>query len=189
MHFFSQFFSSSTKHHAHDVYAALVTQARKPVLYMTCGIPDTLDGRFDAILLHLFLLQRRLKELATHEAATLGRHIQEAFISDMDRGLRELGVGDTGVSHRIRKMASALLGRIASYDAAWGDEKAFRDALTRNLYRGNHPTGAQLDALMQQLRQVADCLHSWNSQNIPFTPTHAINNSLAPSEKSAVDAL
>jgi len=141
------------KRRAHEAYAALVAQARNPVLYTQCGIPDTLDGRFDAIILHLFLFQRGQHDIR------LVRRVNEAFVADMDRSLREMGVGDTGIGRRMKKMGQALMGRLQAYQEAWGNETAFREALTRNVYRGAETSPVQMEALLHYLSQATN--NSW----------------------------
>ncbi len=113
-------------------YIALVAAARNPFFYTTLKVPDTLDGRFDMIVLHLFLLQHRLRDETAHTDFALS--LSEAFVRDLDRNLRELGVADTGVSHRIKKMGKAYHGRLQAYSAALVDRTALCAALARNLY-------------------------------------------------------
>lgn len=125
---------SPLKQQANVVYLAVVAQARKAFLYEGYGVPDTVDGRFDAILLHLFLLMHRLKENAP-ETNALSQSILECFVADMDRNLREMGVTDTGVGKRMKQMGSALFGRLKSYEQAAGDAPAMATALHRNLFR------------------------------------------------------
>lgn len=113
-----------------DTYIALVAAARNPFFYTDLQVPDTIDGRFDLIVLHLFLLQLRL--LAAEPE--FGQFLSETFFRDMDRSLREMGVADTGVSKRIKKMGKAYHGRLQAYSAAMDDENALCSALARNLY-------------------------------------------------------
>lgn len=113
-----------------DSYIALVEQARNPFFYEMLGVPDTLDGRFEMIVLHLFLLQHRL----LGEDAEFARVLSELFVADMDRSVRELGVADTGVRYRIKAMGKAYHGRLQVYSAALGDGETLRGALARNLY-------------------------------------------------------
>ena len=115
---------------ARDTYIALVAQARHPFFYESLGVPDTLDGRFELIVLHLYLLQQRL----LGRAEEFHRQIGELFFMDMDSSLRELGVADSGVRHRIKAMAKAYHGRLQAYTSATGDPQAMRHALARNLY-------------------------------------------------------
>src|SRR5271156_4707651 len=85
-----------SKQQAHDAYLAIVAQSRDPVFYTDWHVPDTLDGRFDVIVLHMFLA------LTAHEKdAEFCRALSEFFFADMDRSLREMGVGDTGVGKRV----------------------------------------------------------------------------------------
>lgn len=124
-------------------YIALVAAARNPFFYESLKVPDSIDGRFELIVLHLFLLQDRL----LGEPA-FAQFLSEAFFNDLDANLREMGVADTGVSHRIKRMGKAYHGRLQVYAAALNDPEAMRAALARNLY-GTVAEGdvAQLDRM------------------------------------------
>lgn len=122
---------------SHTAYIALVMRARNPFFYEVLGVPDTIDGRFELILLHLFLLQHRLlQETGTpaKAAENFSRELGELFFADMDRSLREIGVADTGVRYRIKAMAKAYHGRLQVYTAAIGAREALKTALARNVY-------------------------------------------------------
>jgi cytochrome b pre-mRNA-processing protein 3 len=121
---------------AQDMYIACVRQARNPFFYEQLKVPDTIDGRFDMVVLHLFLLLRPLK----HEKL-LGEAMVDAFFADMDRNLREMGVGDPSVGKRIRKMVDAFYGRLAAYETAWQDDATLKTALYRNIYAENADAG------------------------------------------------
>lgn len=118
---------------ADATYIALVAQSRNSFFYTDMAVPDTIDGRFEMIVLHLFLLQHRL--LADAPATSeFARELGEAFIDDMDRSVREFGVADTGVGKRIKRMGRAYNGRMQVYANALEDATALRAALSRNLY-------------------------------------------------------
>jgi cytochrome b pre-mRNA-processing protein 3 len=120
---------------AHRLYAALVEQARNPIFYRDLSVPDTVDGRFDLIVLHTFLIVRRVRSIPNGGVA-LGQAIFDVMMADMDQGLRVLGVGDLGVGRRIKTMTKAFMGRCQAYDAAWnGGPEAMAGALTRNVFR------------------------------------------------------
>lgn len=117
------------------LYGAIVAAGRHPLPYAEWQVPDTLDGRFDMIALHLFLVLDRLK--GGH--GEFRQHLVDTFFEDMDRSLREMGVGDISVGKKVRKMAESFYGRVAAYDKAitmGGD--GLQDALARNIY----PDGA-----------------------------------------------
>ncbi len=146
---FRRFFAAPDPGTALPTYIALVERARKPFFYETLGVPDTLDGRFELIVLHLFLLQHRLRAEAP-ATEDFARRLAELFFADMDRSVRELGVADTGVRYRIKAMAKAYHGRLQAYTASLEDTEALRTALARNLY------GTVTEGDVQMLVQAAD---------------------------------
>src|SRR5687767_4178845 len=116
---------------AEELYAAAVAQARRPEFYASLGVPDTIDGRFELVALHTFLVLRRLK--GQGQAAEAGQALVDLFIQDMDASLRELGAGDLGVGRKVKAMAQAFYGRIAAYDSGLaGSAATLEAALRRN---------------------------------------------------------
>lgn len=138
---------------AHKLYVTASDQSRAPQLYELYQIPDTLDGRFDSLILHVFLILHRLRSQG-EEALELSHEIVEVLVGDMDRTLRELGIADVGVSKRVKRMLQAFYGRIGAYDAglAEGDD-ALAERLTRNVYRGAPPGAAELAGLAAYVRR------------------------------------
>ncbi len=134
------------------LYGAAVAAARLPVLYQALGVPDTLDGRFDCVGVHVALLIRRLRALPAQEAGrraaqragpALAQAVFDAMFSDMDTTLREFGL-DLGVGKRVRAMWEAFHGGALAYDGPLeaGDVGALAEALERNVWRGAAPEGA-----------------------------------------------
>ena len=118
------------------LYQAIVAQSRTADFYTRYGVPDNLDGRFEMIALHTFLVLNRLKR-DNPRAAPLAQALYDVFFVDMDESLREMGAGDLGVGKKVKRMAEAFSGRIAAYDeglSAAGDDDALDGALRRNLY-------------------------------------------------------
>jgi cytochrome b pre-mRNA-processing protein 3 len=150
----AQFFSPDPLHvQANELYIACVAQARNPFFYTELKVPDTIDGRFDMVVLHVFLLLRSLKQ-----EPALAEEIVDAFFADMDRNLREMGVGDPSVGKRVRKMLDALYGRIAAYEAAWQDDAALGEALLRNVYAGEAEP-SHVSQLAEYVRRSAQAVH------------------------------
>jgi cytochrome b pre-mRNA-processing protein 3 len=114
------------------LYAAAVEQARTPALYADFGTPDTVEGRFEQVALHVWLVMRRLKGEAG--AKKVNQRLMDAMFQNMDDSLRELGVGDLSVAKKIRKLAENFYGRIGAYEAALKPDAA-PDALARALGR------------------------------------------------------
>jgi cytochrome b pre-mRNA-processing protein 3 len=121
-----------------SVYEAIVALARQPVLYTDLAVPDTLDGRFDMIILHADAVVAHMQAGDDDDQEFAQNLIDEVF-RDMDRSLREMGVGDMGVGKRVKKMATVYYGRADAYARArsQGDDDHLADAILRNVYAGN----------------------------------------------------
>jgi cytochrome b pre-mRNA-processing protein 3 len=118
------------------LYAAIVAAARQPKFYSEWKVPDTLDGRFDMMVLHVFLVIDRLRAFGA-EANELKQALTDRFFAEMDSALREVGVGDLVVGKKVRKMAEAYFGRATAYAKALTEgNAAMQDALTRNVFAG-----------------------------------------------------
>lgn len=139
------------------LYAAAVAQARQPAFYAGCGVPDTPTGRFDLIVLHAFLLLRRLN--AEPEGRPLAQAFCDAVVEDMDRNLREMGIGDLSVGKKVKKLMQGFYGRLRAYETAFGaDDLTLVSALKRNIYGNGTPAEAQLDTLTAYIRREAERL-------------------------------
>ena len=155
---------------ARALYERVVAQARQPGFYRDCGVPDSVDGRFELIALHAFLVLRRLKSDPA-DAGELGQALFDVMFQDMDQSLRELGAGDLGVGPRVKRMAQGLYGRIAAYEdglsgPAPGREADLEAALRRNLYGTVSAEPEQVRAMAAYLRAAAEALTRWNPADI-----------------------
>jgi cytochrome b pre-mRNA-processing protein 3 len=115
---------------AESLYGEIVAAARQADFYNTLGVPDTVDGRFDMIVLHMYLVLNRLKG---DSLAAIRQDLTDVFFKDMDRSLREMGAGDLSVGKKVRKMAEAFFGRIKAYEEA-SDENKMTSAIARNVF-------------------------------------------------------
>jgi cytochrome b pre-mRNA-processing protein 3 len=155
----ASYFRRNGRHAAvHASYAGIVARAREPLFFAAWGVPDTLDGRFEVLALHAFLVLNRLK---TDHAATAA-HAQalfDAMFADLDRGLREMGVGDLSVGRQVKAMARGFYGRIVAYgQGLGGDDATLRAALRRNLFGTVTPAEGQIDAAAAYVRRQAAAL-------------------------------
>ncbi|MBM3482655.1 MAG: hypothetical protein FJX66_05080 [Alphaproteobacteria bacterium] len=168
---------SPLKDQAHDLYVAAVRQARQEPFYAACGVPDTLDGRFDLIVLHVFLLLRGLKK-GGEAGQRLGQAVLEVMFDDMDQNLREMGVGDLSVGKKVKAMARAFYGRSQAYGDALepgAAADALEQALDRNVYGRQAPRPPQLAALAAYVRAAADIAlkapyETVSAEGIPYPP-------------------
>ena len=128
------------------IYGMIVAQAREPWFYRELGVSDTVNGRFDMLLLHLWLLLRQLKQIGEATGASqeqpsqglLSQGLIDRFCSDMDHNLRELGTSDLKVPKKMQEFGRAFYGRAAAYDRALAaGSEALALALDKNIYNGS----------------------------------------------------
>jgi cytochrome b pre-mRNA-processing protein 3 len=142
------------------LYGAIVAQARAPAFYRVYGVPDTVNGRLEMIMLHAVLLLARL-ETESAPIREAGQRLFDDFCRDMDASMREMGVGDLAVPKKMRRIADAFFGRQSAYRAALAEpgEQPLAAALARNVFAGStEPHGpAQLAAYVREAaRRLAD---------------------------------
>jgi cytochrome b pre-mRNA-processing protein 3 len=143
-----------------QLHGKIVAAARHPALYAELGAPDTLDGRFEMIALHAGLLMRRLTE-APGLGADLAQEVADCVFRHFDDGLRELGVGDTSVPKRMKKLAEAFYGRNKAYAAglAEASDDLLMRALARNVFGAPEIVEAPgAAALARYVREICEAL-------------------------------
>jgi len=146
----SIFRRNSGKRHVEAIYTAIMAAARRPILYEDYGVADTLDGRFDMVILHAFLVMERLKG-GDSAAQAFSQELADQIFQEMDHAFREMGVGDLSVGKRVRKLAEIFYGRTGVYaPAILAGETELAEALRRNVY----PEGTQPEALQGLVRYV-----------------------------------
>jgi cytochrome b pre-mRNA-processing protein 3 len=152
---------SSRNRTIRDVYGAIVAQARSPAFYAGYGVPDTVQGRFDLIVLHLVLLLDRLGQTA-RSGRGIGQELFDVFCRDLDDNLREMGVGDLAVPKQMRRFAEAFYGRQAAYLAALAvpDGRELEKALARNIF---HDAGGKSPARLA--RYARETLRRFSGQD------------------------
>ncbi len=123
-------------------YGAVVAQARAPALYAALGVPDSVTGRFEMVVLHTVLVIERLRREGEPGTA-LGQLVFDDFCKDMDQSLRELGFGDMAVPKRMKKLGESFYGRAEAYGRTLADKAGLAEAIARNVFPdGAAPAGA-----------------------------------------------
>lgn len=140
-------------------YAEITRAARSPRFYEEMGVPDTVMGRFEMISVHLILYLRRTGA-AGAAAKGIAQDIVDAFFEDVDHSIRELGIGDTSVPKRMKKLARMFYGRAQSYGMALDadDRPGLVAALKRNIYPDHGDTAPSMQALADWLFGAAQAL-------------------------------
>ena len=128
---------------ATKLYGSVVAQARRPQFYTAGGVPDTMEGRFELLVLHLALLIDRLRDLDGSQD-DLAQALTSRFVSDIDDNYREIGIGDTAVPRKVKKAAGVLYDRTLQYRALSeaGDRPALAAGFGEHVLRGAPASGA-----------------------------------------------
>lgn len=151
---------------AHQAFVLLVDQSRHPLFFTDFQVPDTLDGRFELMSLHMVLLLRRLKDVPASDplfshVRQFGQALYDTFFQDIDLSLREMGVGDMGIGRRVKQMVQAFHGRIEAYEipSTWdqGGEALLKEAVTRNLYGTCAPSPVAVEGMVNYVK------HTWSA--------------------------
>jgi cytochrome b pre-mRNA-processing protein 3 len=151
----------STRGTIETIYGMIVTQAREPLFYRDLAVSDTVNGRFDLLILHLWMVLRRLRP--TEGGVELAQALFDRFCEDMDANLREMGVGDLAVPKRMQAFGAAFYGRAAAYDLALtqGPEQ-LSQALCKNVFNG-----AQVENARRLAAYVEAVVTSLSAQDDP----------------------
>ena len=147
------------------LFARVAEASRRPALYLAGGIPDTFEGRFEALTLHAFLVMRRLRALPA-PAADLAQEFVDACFAYLELGFRNGGISDIAVPKRMKKIGQSFYGRVGAYEAALdqAEPAALVEALRRNASpgegalvladymrrAGSHLAGLDLDAILAE---------------------------------------
>ncbi|MBH87981.1 MAG: hypothetical protein CMJ12_02350 [Pelagibacterales bacterium] len=147
-------------------YNNIVILARNKNLYIEGGVPDTLDGRFELIILHCHLFVKRLLEASSQEKQ-FAQEIIDYMFKDFDRSLREIGVGDLSVGKKIKFMVSSYYGRANTYqNALIKGGKTLDDALKKNLYGTNTPNEIEIKYIKIYIDNLTKYLASLKNEEI-----------------------
>ena len=148
------------------LYKTVTDLARAPVFYTRFAVPDTIDGRYDLLCLMLGLFLFRIQQVD----GILAQALFDRAFKDVERGLREAGVGDLSVPKHMKRMLAAFYGRVAAYYEALDQQEAEGLAiiLTRNLY--NSDTSAPAMPMSEWVRISWQFLLSTDAQELIADP-------------------
>lgn len=133
------------------LYNQLAAAGRDPDWYLSGGVPDTLDGRFDILSALMALMLVRLEREPARDVQQGAALLTELFVDDMDGTLRQIGIGDLVVGKHMGRMMGALGGRLGAFRTALGDPVRMRTAVARNIFHEAPPSDAALDNVTGRL--------------------------------------
>lgn len=138
------------------LYGAMMAAALDPQLYARHGVPDTFEGRFEAVTLQAGLVLRRLKDLPA-PAGEVAQDLVDRTFDGLDAAMREVGISDVGVPKRMKKFAQGFYGRLEAYSTALGEgDDALATALARNLLDGKMAPPDLVAEVRQRVARLED---------------------------------
>jgi len=157
--------SAIRKQDGQRLYDGVVSRAREPRFFTAFDVPDTIDGRFDMVVFHAWLVLTVLKQKELGEAA---QGLTDVVFTGFDEALREQGAGDMGISRKLKAFADGFYGRLAAYEGA-RDEAELAEALARNIWRGV-PVDARATALAGYALRARNNLQHTLPETADFGP-------------------
>ena len=138
-----------------DIYQKIVEFSRNKIFYTKYKVPDTIDGRFDMLVLTTIIIVFRLSKIKD-KGTYLSQKIFDITFRDLDFSLRELGAGDVSVSNNMKKLISSYMGRQKTYIRAFknNDEKFLELAFKNNIYRNNKQNGDYILVLSRNIFRI-----------------------------------
>ncbi len=133
MSFLKRLLGNNERDIMRPLWHAIVGTSREAEWYSEGDAADTVDGRFDMIALVMALVLLRME--ASKQLGPKTGLLTELFVADMDRQLRDSGVGDLKVGKTMGLLMEALGGRIGTLREvfAGGDDEALAVVLQRNM--------------------------------------------------------
>lgn len=125
---------SYEKKQAISLYEWAVEKSRSPFFYLSLDIPDTPEGRFEILTIHLFLILHKLKKENHKDTSTISQYICDMVVADLDHCLRDLRFSDLKISQSFKKMIQGFYGRLVSYDDALACGSKLLESIQRNVY-------------------------------------------------------
>lgn len=165
---------SFTDHYkiAQSLYEDAAIHARSPAFYADMGVPDSVDGRFDMIALHVVMIIHALNAVkGDKRAKKLSQALFDRMFLDMEQSLREMGIGDLSVPKHMTRMMNGFNGRLQSYNQAFegaldGEGAgALSEVLVRNIY-GGEAADEHVAKLGLYVMQAIQDLQSYSTDKI-----------------------
>ena len=157
----------SVRQDAASIYRRAVQRARQPELYTRYGVADTPAGRYEMVAWQV-MIELNLLRAEGDRGRRLGQEVVDLMFTDMDRSLRELGVGDLSVGKEMRKLGETWQARVelaekvlpptSSDPASSGDPAGLASFLARNA--GDGESAADGPGLANDLLETLARLHA-----------------------------
>ena len=118
------------------IYEKVVLISRNKSFYTKLSVPDTIDGRFDLLVLFSVIVIFFLNKSGPN-GKLLSQMLFDKIFLDLDLSLREVGAGDAGVNIKIKKMVQSYMGRQKVYCESLENKDflSLKKSIANNVYR------------------------------------------------------
>ncbi|MDF3034655.1 MAG: hypothetical protein K0R76_1609 [Alphaproteobacteria bacterium] len=122
-----------------ELYRAVTCQARQFIFFQDYQVPDTPQGRFEMLALHLALMLRRLKvaeAVELEEYPNLTQDLCNWIVADVEESLRAMRISELKMTRHLKGFMEGFYGRLVAYDKALelNDKGMLEQAIRRNVY-------------------------------------------------------
>ena len=127
-----------------NIYTNIVKTSRNKNFFLAFKVDDTVEGRFDIIILHSFIVFQFFLYIG-QKKSDLSQMLFDHMFADFDNNLREMGFGDIAVNKRMKQFIKAFYGRISNYSKSqiqfekMNDDTMLKNTILRNIYKGKDP--------------------------------------------------
>jgi cytochrome b pre-mRNA-processing protein 3 len=152
---------------SNEIYQKIVKFSRNKIFYTKYKVPDTIDGRFDMLVLITIVIVFRLSKIKD-EGVELSQKVFDIIFKDLDFSLRELGAGDVSVANNMKKLISSYMGRQKVYTKSFknNDEKLLALAFKNNIFRNKGPKNNLILLLSVNFIKIKNNLNLIEDQKI-----------------------
>ena len=158
-----------------QIYGILVAAARDPDLFRSCKIDDSVMGRFDMLSLHVYLFARRMRHDELQGAEDMVQEVFDLYVDGVEIALREIGIGDTTVPKRKKKMIHSFYGMIEEFDPALDGKNmtALEEAVSKRFYK--EPGGVEAGLLARYISANSEHLANVNADEMLHGQLHLLS--------------
>ena len=136
--------NSTNKLLIENIYTNIVKTSRNKNFFLDFNVEDTVEGRFDIIILHSFIVFQFFLHIG-QKKSTLSQLLFDHMFADFDNNLREMGFGDIAVNKRMKQFIKAFYGRISNYSKSLShfeqiyDDTMLKKTILKNIYKEKNP--------------------------------------------------
>lgn len=131
--------------------------ALQPTLYASWGVPDTFDGRFEAVLA---LVSVEFARLTRESKAAEADALLTAFMQDVELALQSSGVSEAGMRKKMRAVETASFARVERLGRALRDGAGTQEEILNSMFGGAAEAGAQAKAAADKLDRLLHQLYA-----------------------------